>query len=100
MLMMETYTLTINESICENPCKIFGIKNKGFIKEGFDADFTIVDMNKELKLKMKILKVNVAGHLLMDMNLKEHQYQQLLAGQIKMRDGKILGDPEGKPLKF
>ena len=21
-------------------------------------------------------------------------------GQIKMRDGKILGDPEGKPLKF
>ena len=49
---------------------------------------------------MKILKVNVAGHLLMDINLKEHQYQQLLAGQVKMRDGKILGDPEGKPLKF
>ena len=36
----------------------------------------------------------------MDMNLKAHQYQQLLDGQIKMRDGKILGDPEGKPLKF
>ena len=34
-------------SICENPIKIFGIKNKGFIKEGFDADFTIVDMNKD-----------------------------------------------------
>ena len=27
--------------VCENPVKIFGIKNKGFIKEGFDADFTI-----------------------------------------------------------
>ena len=23
--------------VCENPIKIFGIKNKGFIKEGFDA---------------------------------------------------------------
>ena len=33
-------------SMCENPIKIFGIKNKGFIKEGFDADFTIIDMNK------------------------------------------------------
>ena len=33
---------TINESYVENPCKIFGIKNKGFIKEGFDADLTIV----------------------------------------------------------
>ena len=27
--------------------KIFGIQNKGFIKEGYDADFTIVDMNKK-----------------------------------------------------
>ncbi len=34
-------------SVCENPVKIFGIKNKGFIKEGFDADFTIVDMEKK-----------------------------------------------------
>ena len=38
-------------SICENPIKIFGIKNKGFIKEGFDADFTIVDMNKTIEIK-------------------------------------------------
>ena len=41
--------LELNQLInlmCENPCKIFGIKNKGFIKEGFDADLTIVDMYK------------------------------------------------------
>ena len=31
--------------------KIFGIQNKGFIKEGFDADFTIVDMNKTIEIK-------------------------------------------------
>ena len=24
--------------VCENPVKIFGIKNKGFIKEGYDAE--------------------------------------------------------------
>jgi len=38
-------------SICENPVKIFGIKDKGFIKVGFDADFTIVDMNKKIIIK-------------------------------------------------
>ncbi len=27
----------------ENPAKIFGLKNKGFIKEGFDADLVIID---------------------------------------------------------
>ena len=48
--------LTLNQLIslvCENPVRIFGIKNKGFIKEGFDADFTIVDMNKNIKIQNK-----------------------------------------------
>ncbi len=33
--------------MCENVTKIYGIKNKGFIKPGYDADITIIDMNKE-----------------------------------------------------
>jgi dihydroorotase len=33
--------------MCENPAKIFGLKNKGFIKEGYDADLVVVDMEKE-----------------------------------------------------
>ena len=48
--------LTLNQLmnlVCENPIKIFGIKNKGFIKEGFDADFTIVDMNKTIEINNK-----------------------------------------------
>ena len=47
--MMENYLLNqLIKLVCENPVKIFGIKNKGFIKEGFDADFTIVDMEKKI----------------------------------------------------
>ena len=41
--------------MCENPCKIFGIKNKGYIKEGFDADLTIADMNKEVTIKNEMI---------------------------------------------
>ena len=37
--------------VCENPVKIFGIKNKGFIKKSYDADLTIVDMNKIITIK-------------------------------------------------
>lgn len=33
-----------------NPAKIFKIKNKGIIKEGYDADLVIVDMNKRKKV--------------------------------------------------
>lgn len=35
------------EVVCENPAKIFNWKNKGYIKEGYDADLIIVDMKTE-----------------------------------------------------
>ncbi|MBI2653984.1 amidohydrolase family protein [Candidatus Woesearchaeota archaeon] len=36
----------ITKLCCENPAKIFRIKNKGFLKEGCDADLVIVDLYK------------------------------------------------------
>ena len=35
--------------VSENPAKIFNIKSKGFIKKGYEADLTIIDMNKVSK---------------------------------------------------
>ena len=36
----------IMQLCCENPAKIFKIKNKGFLKEGYDADLVILDLDK------------------------------------------------------
>jgi dihydroorotase len=36
---------TIQKLCCENPANIFRIKNKGFIREGYDADLVVVDMD-------------------------------------------------------
>ncbi len=38
-----------------NPAKIFNIKNKGAIKKGYDADLTIIDMDKEDIIKKESL---------------------------------------------
>ncbi len=35
----------------KNPAKIFRIKNKGMLKEGYDADLTVIDMNMEKEVK-------------------------------------------------
>jgi len=37
----------VKRLLCENPAEIFNIKNKGYIKEGMDADFVVVDMKRE-----------------------------------------------------
>jgi dihydroorotase len=41
----------IVELCCENPAKIFKIKNKGFVKEGFDADLAVIDLELEKEVK-------------------------------------------------
>ena len=35
----------IAEKMCHNPAALYSIKNRGFIREGFFADLTIVDLN-------------------------------------------------------
>ena len=87
-------------SICENPVKIFGIQDKGFIKEGFDADFTIVDMNKKITIKNENIESKCGWSPFDGYEFKGTPVSTIINGQIKMRDGKILGDPEGKALKF
>jgi len=87
-------------SICENPVKIFGIKNKGFIREGFDADFTVVDMNKKITIKDKNIESKCGWSPFNESEFKGTPVLTIIAGQIKMREGKILGEPEGKPLIF
>ena len=43
------------ELLCQNPAKIFGIKNKGFLKTGFDADLALFDLEKTKKIQNKYL---------------------------------------------
>lgn len=40
-------SITVLEKLlCKNPAKIYGFKNKGEIKEGYDADIIIVNTTK------------------------------------------------------
>lgn len=40
----------LTKIMSENPSKIFGIKNKGILKEGYDADFVIIDLDDESEI--------------------------------------------------
>ena len=86
--------------VCENPAKIFGINNKGYIKVGYDADFTIVDLDKEIEIKNKNIESKCKWSPFNGQIFKGTPVSTIINGEIKMKDGKILGDPSGKPMLF
>ena len=86
--------------LCENPVKIFGIKNKGNIKKDFDADLTIVDLNKVIEIKNENIESKCGWSPFNGQKFKGTPIYTIIGGDIKMQDGKIIGKPTGKPLSF
>ena len=86
--------------MCENPCKIFGIKNKGYIKEGFDADLTIADMNKEVTIKNEMIASKCGWTPFNNYKVKGFPVGTIVNGYLVMSDGKVIMESKGSPLKF
>ena len=86
--------------LCENPCRIFEIKDKGYIKEGFDADLTIVDMNKETIIKNEMMASKCGWTPFNNYKVKGFPIGTIVNGNLVMSDGKIISKAQGKPLKF
>jgi len=86
--------------MCENPCKIFGIQNKGYIKEGFDADLTIIDMNKEQTINNKMMASKCGWTPFNNMVVKGFPVAAIINGKIVMSNGKVVTEGFGQPLEF
>jgi dihydroorotase len=86
--------------ICENPVKIFGIQNKGYIKENFDADLTLIDMNKVTIIDNKHIASKCGWTPFHGKKVKGFPIYTIINGSIKMKDGLILGEPTGRPILF
>ena len=70
------------------------------IKEGFDADFTIVDMNKKIIIKNENIESKCGWSPFDGYKLKGTPVATIINGEIKMKDGVILGEPTGKAIEF
>tara|TARA_X000000368_G_scaffold392559_1_gene357432 strand:+ start:534 stop:1847 length:1314 start_codon:yes stop_codon:yes gene_type:complete len=86
--------------VCENPCDLFGIKNKGYIKENYDADLTIVDMNKEVVIKDSWIESKCGWTPFNNYKVKGFPVATIVNGEIVMENGKIISTAKGKPLTF
>ena len=57
-------------------------------------------MNKKIVIKNENIESKCGWSPFNDVEFKGTPVATIVNGEIKMMDGKIIGDPSGKPLKF
>jgi len=83
-----------------NPRRIFKVKNKGLIKVGFDADITIVDLNKEKKVLNKDMKSKCGWSPFHGEKLTGWPIGTIVNGKKVFWNNKIVKNVYGKPIEF
>lgn len=89
----------ISSMISENPAKRFGIKNKGLIEIGYDADLVLVDLDKEFTLKAEDLFYMHKVSPFVGRNFKGKINRTILRGNTVFKDGKIVSKAIGEFLR-
>ena len=82
------------------PERVHKIHGKGRIQEGYDADFTIVDMNKEMIIKNSQQKSRSQWSPYDGMKVKGWPTHTIIRGNCVMRDDEIIGEPLGEKVMF
>jgi dihydroorotase len=82
------------------PERIHKILNKGRIKEGYDADFTIVDMNKEMVIQNTQQRSKSKWTPYDGLKVKGWVTHTILRGNCIMQDDEILSEPLGQMIRF
>lgn len=80
--------------------RIYNLAGKGRVALGYDADFTIVDMKTERVITNQWI-VSRCGWTPFDgTRVTGWPIATVVRGQAVMRDGQLIGDPAGKPVRF
>ena len=82
------------------PARLFGIKGKGRISAGFDADFTVVDLKAERRIENAWIASKAAWTPFDGMAVQGWPVATLVRGRIAMREGEIAPVAAGRPIGF
>jgi dihydroorotase len=86
--------------LCYNPAKIYNMKYKGEIKIGNDADFSIVDLNKEFTITNEWIASKSGWTPYDGLKIKGLPVFTVVNGRIVMQDSEIVSSPIGEPVLF
>jgi dihydroorotase len=88
------------EKAAHNPARLFRIVDRGFVREGYFADFAIVDLETEERIDAAEVLYKCGWSPLQGTTLRSKVLMTILGGQIVYRDGKVADRPQGQALQF
>lgn len=84
----------------EGAARIYGIASKGRIVEGYDADFTIVDLKAKRRIENDWIASKSGWTPFDGMKTTGWPVATIIRGRIVMRDGTVALAGEGAPVRF
>ena len=84
--------------MCENPARLYGLKNKGRIQAGYDADLTLIDMNREKTIENGKLQTKVNWSPYNGWKTKGWPVVTMVNGNVVYREGEFFTDTLGKEI--
>lgn len=88
----------IVQKMCHNPAILYGIKNRGFIREGFFADLTLVDLNTEWTVSENIILSKCGWSPLLGTTFHSKVTHTSVNGHLVYNNGQFDERVKGQPL--
>jgi dihydroorotase len=90
----------IQKWMCHGPAEAYGIRHKGKILEGWDADLTLVDMDHVRPVRNEEMFTRVRWSPFNGRELTGWPIYTIVGGQVAFERGKIRDGVRGRPLSF
>jgi dihydroorotase len=92
---------TIVEKTSHNVAKRFQVKDRGYIREGYYADFAVVDIDKNYEVTKENILYKCAWSPFMGKTFKSSVHMTICNGHIAFQDGQVNKDiPFGMQIEF
>ena len=86
--------------VCTGPAQLFGLKNKGAIREGHDADLTLVDLNAKHSITHAEQYSRVGWTPFDGRQVTGMPVMTVVSGQVVMENGQLTGVRGGRPVQI